>query len=103
MPPRRPGWRPATSGASLSRLASADSAALTSGSAEDEARAKSLFDLAGCTRSPEWGKGRGVAVVFDDIPALMIYRTPVGGTPAGRPLCVCQHRRGADHPSTPAP
>ena len=61
------------------RLASADNAALTSGSAGDDARTKSLFDLAGCTRSPEWGKGRGVAVVFDDIPALMIYRTPVGG------------------------
>ena len=60
------------------RLAGAD-AALTSGSAGNESRTKSLFDLAGCTRADDWGPGEGVAVVFEDAPALMIYRDPIGG------------------------
>ncbi len=54
-------------------------AALTSGSTGSESRSKSLFELAGCARSDDWGPGEEVAVLFEDAPALMIYRDPVGG------------------------
>ena len=54
-------------------------AALTSGSAGSEPRSKSLFELVGCTRADDWGPGEEVAVLFEDAPALMIYRDPVGG------------------------